>query len=59
VVAFLEGGYDLDALRTSVTATVCALAGEVLALEPRSSGGPGRDLVATTASALRRAEEGM
>jgi acetoin utilization deacetylase AcuC-like enzyme len=59
VVAFLEGGYDLDALRTSVTATVCALAGEVVALEPRSSGGPGRELVATTASALQRAEEGM
>ena len=59
VVAFLEGGYDLDALRTSVTATVCALAGEPVTLEPRSGGGPGRDQVAMTASALRRAEEGM
>ena len=58
VVTFLEGGYDLDALRTSVTATVCALAGEVVTLEPRSSGGPGRDQVAMTASrrcARRRA----
>jgi len=38
---------------------VCALAGEPVTLEPRSGGGPGRDQVAMTASALRRAEEGM
>ena len=44
-VAFLEGGYDLDALRRSVTATVSALAGVELDTEPPTSGGPGRATV--------------
>jgi acetoin utilization deacetylase AcuC-like enzyme len=38
VVAFLEGGYDLDALEASVSATVAGLAGELLVPEPRTSG---------------------
>jgi acetoin utilization deacetylase AcuC-like enzyme len=51
-IAFLEGGYDPDALRTSTTATVAALAGELLRPEPPTSGGPGRDVVVRTQHAL-------
>jgi acetoin utilization deacetylase AcuC-like enzyme len=46
LVAFLEGGYDLEALRASVAATVGALAGVVVDTEAPTSGGPGRDTVA-------------
>jgi len=53
-IAFLEGGYDLDALASSAAACVAALAGERLVPEPPTSGGPGRDAVA--AAALVRAE---
>ena len=54
-VAFLEGGYDLDALRASVCATARVLAGfdAEAAQEAPSSGGPGREVVGRTASALR------
>jgi acetoin utilization deacetylase AcuC-like enzyme len=45
VVAFLEGGYDLAALRESATATVATLAGAMPTLGP-TSGGPGREVVA-------------
>jgi acetoin utilization deacetylase AcuC-like enzyme len=45
-LAFLEGGYDLDALRDSTVACVGALAGEQLEPEAPTSGGPGRDVVA-------------
>jgi len=51
-VAFLEGGYDLDALRASTAATVSALAGVPRASEPPTAGGPGRDVAARTAGAL-------
>jgi acetoin utilization deacetylase AcuC-like enzyme len=44
-LVFLEGGYDLEALRTSSAATLAALAGDRLAPEPPTSGGPGRDVV--------------
>lgn len=45
-VAFLEGGYDLEALRDSVAATLPALLGEsVSASEPQTSGGPGGAVV--------------
>ncbi len=54
-IAFLEGGYDLDALRVSTAATVAALAGESSRAEPPTSGGPGRDVVARTARALAAA----
>jgi acetoin utilization deacetylase AcuC-like enzyme len=42
---FLEGGYDLNALRTSVTASLGAVLGVAYDGEPRSVGGPGSDLV--------------
>ena len=44
-VAFLEGGYDLDALRDSVAATASALVGVARRSEPASSGGPGGHVV--------------
>ena len=54
VIAILEGGYDLDALRMSVHATVAALAGEAVHPEPVTNGGPGRDAV----ERARRARQG-
>ncbi len=53
VVAFLEGGYDLDAIAHSVRATVAALAGEPCWPEPPTSGGPGRSAV-TQMAAMRK-----
>jgi len=44
-IAFLEGGYDLDALGTGAAACVGALAGQRCAAEPTTSGGPGREAV--------------
>jgi acetoin utilization deacetylase AcuC-like enzyme len=51
-VLFLEGGYDLDALRASTAATASSLAGEPCASETATSGGPGREVVGRTARAL-------
>jgi len=45
VIAFLEGGYDLDALRDSVTATASTLLGQPCRPEPATSGGPGTPIV--------------
>ncbi|HEX5615294.1 MAG TPA: histone deacetylase [Acidimicrobiia bacterium] len=45
LVVFLEGGYDLDALRDSVVATASTLLGEPSRPEPATSGGPGRPVV--------------
>jgi hypothetical protein len=45
-VVFLEGGYDLDALRDSARATASALVGASDRPEPSTSGGPGRPVVA-------------
>ena len=45
-LAFLEGGYDLDALALSAAACVGAMAGVAVAAEPSTSGGPGRRVVA-------------
>ena len=56
LVAFLEGGYDLDALARSVTATVATLAGADRRPEPATSGGPGR--VAVAQAAQQRARSG-
>ena len=42
-VMFLEGGYDLAALRLSVGASAAALVGERYRPEPASAGGPGLD----------------
>jgi acetoin utilization deacetylase AcuC-like enzyme len=55
-VAFLEGGYDFDALRASVGATASVLAGvgpTIAADESPTAGGPGREVVARTERALR------
>jgi acetoin utilization deacetylase AcuC-like enzyme len=51
---FLEGGYDLAALRASVTATLGALVGLPVTPEPATSGGPGTEVV-KEARALREA----
>ena len=45
LVAFLEGGYDLQALALSAGAFVSSLAGLAFRPEPASSGGPGRPVV--------------
>jgi acetoin utilization deacetylase AcuC-like enzyme len=45
VIAFLEGGYDLEALATSVVATVAALAGDHHLPEAPTSAGLGRNVV--------------
>ncbi|MGH8984976.1 MAG: histone deacetylase family protein [Acidimicrobiia bacterium] len=47
LILFLEGGYDLDALRSSVAATLPPLVGEPpRAAESTTAHGPGRDVVA-------------
>jgi acetoin utilization deacetylase AcuC-like enzyme len=43
---FLEGGYDLDALRVSAAATLGAITGADIEVEPPTSGGPGEQAVA-------------
>jgi acetoin utilization deacetylase AcuC-like enzyme len=55
IIAFLEGGYDLAALRASVGATAAVLAdADVVAPagESATSGGPGRDVLDRTRRAL-------
>jgi acetoin utilization deacetylase AcuC-like enzyme len=59
LVLFLEGGYDLDALRTSVGASLGALAGAGsggagVAPQPPTSGGPGAESVRKAAEVRRR-----
>jgi acetoin utilization deacetylase AcuC-like enzyme len=56
VVAFLEGGYDLGALRSSVAATLGALAEapEPAGGEHPTSGGPGVELVDRAAAERAR-----
>ena len=54
-IAFLEGGYDLHALRASAGATASVLAGvtpDVAADEAGTHGGPGREAIARTQRAL-------
>ena len=51
VVVFLEGGYDLDALRDGVIATATTLLGEPRRPEPTTAGGPGRASVERIAAA--------
>jgi acetoin utilization deacetylase AcuC-like enzyme len=53
VVAFLEGGYDLEALADSTAACLGALVGHGYRAEPPTSGGPGRE-VPTAALKLRQ-----
>lgn len=46
LIVFLEGGYDLDAVRASTSATVSALVDDDAAgSEPVTTGGPGREVV--------------
>src|SRR5438132_8286388 len=45
LVLFLEGGYDLEALTTSVGASLAALLGAPYRPEPATSGGPGAKVV--------------
>jgi acetoin utilization deacetylase AcuC-like enzyme len=55
VLAFLEGGYDLEALRDSTAAALVALAGDCLHPEAPSGGGPGRDSILAAELAHQRA----
>jgi acetoin utilization deacetylase AcuC-like enzyme len=60
LVLFLEGGYDLEALRSSVAATLGALVGVGagsggIEVEARTSGGPGTESVTRAATARQRA----
>lgn len=50
LVLVLEGGYDLDALRGSVGATLAATMGSTYRPEPATTGGPGRSAVAEARS---------
>jgi acetoin utilization deacetylase AcuC-like enzyme len=56
-LVFLEGGYDLEALRDSTAAVLVALAGDRLRPEAATSGGPGREAVDAAAVAHTRAWE--
>ncbi|MEY2571372.1 MAG: hypothetical protein QOE63_1722 [Acidimicrobiaceae bacterium] len=52
-LAFLEGGYDLEALRDSSAACIAALAGVDHRPESVTQGGQGRDVVAAALKARR------
>jgi acetoin utilization deacetylase AcuC-like enzyme len=58
LVAFLEGGYDLVALRECVRVTTTALAGGTTETEPATTGGPGRDSIAEVARVRAVAADG-
>ena len=47
---FLEGGYDLEAIQKSVTATLGAIVGERHENEPATNGGPGAEAVSRARS---------
>ena len=51
-IAFLEGGYDLEALADSAAAAVAALAGGTWRPEPATGGGPGSEVAAAAAALL-------
>jgi acetoin utilization deacetylase AcuC-like enzyme len=53
VVAFLEGGYDLDALTECVAATATTLAGSPASPDVPTSGGPGLEVVREVAARVR------
>jgi acetoin utilization deacetylase AcuC-like enzyme len=57
VALFLEGGYDLEALRASVAATLAALVGVAGTHEGPTSGGPGREHVGRALDERRSALE--
>lgn len=54
VIAVLEGGYDLDAVRDCTAAVAAELVGERTRPEPPSSGGPGIEVVRAAASVRAR-----
>ena len=56
LIAFLEGGYDLQALALSAGAFVSGLAGLAFRPEPSSSGGPGRQVVDAAMRIAARAD---
>ncbi len=58
LVAFLEGGYDLEALERCTAATLAALAGHDHRPEPETSGDRGREVVAEAARVWNAAIEG-
>jgi acetoin utilization deacetylase AcuC-like enzyme len=61
LISFLEGGYDLDALRDSVAASLPALVGAAAAPiegESPTGGGPGTTVVDAVADLWRRYESG-
>ncbi len=58
MLLFLEGGYDLAALRASVAASCGALVGTDVATEATTSGGPGMEAVEVAKGHRRRAIEG-
>lgn len=51
-IAFLEGGYDLDALADCAAAAVAVLAGTAWRPEPATGGGPGAEVAAAAAALL-------
>ncbi|MEY2589076.1 MAG: hypothetical protein QOJ67_1060 [Acidimicrobiaceae bacterium] len=57
-LVFLEGGYDLEALRSSSSACLAALAGSVLCPEPPTSGTAGRDVVAAALKIRHQTHDG-
>ncbi len=54
LIVLLEGGYDLDALRSSVPATMGRLVGAGTPVEPPTTGGPGREQVDQVVERRRR-----
>jgi acetoin utilization deacetylase AcuC-like enzyme len=56
---FLEGGYNLDALRSSIHATLSAALGSADESEKPSRGGPGSDVAARVGLERRVALEGL
>jgi acetoin utilization deacetylase AcuC-like enzyme len=55
-IAFLEGGYDIEALRLSSAATLAAMEGEKIHEEPPTSSGPGADIPPLAARARLRGD---
>jgi acetoin utilization deacetylase AcuC-like enzyme len=53
-IAFLEGGYDLEALELSVRASIDALGGHLVRPEPVSARGPSDDLADRVVAAAAR-----
>lgn len=51
-IAFLEGGYDLDALADCAAAAVASLVGTAWRPEPATGGGPGAEAVVAAAALL-------